>query len=143
MTKKVKPEEKTPEVQAEFTYDPNQSYVLNLKPGSTAGKGLIIKLEQNQLELTVDEAIAYAMGQNVKRDGKRIQDAIKGEMAANYGVTANSEAVMGNRKIGNLFVKHEVPGEAEQTYMGLDLIIASKQTGGFGYVPMLRSYGIR
>ena len=51
-------------------------------------------------------------------------------MRAEYGITANEQAVIGSTPLKNVLVEQELEG---QKYQGVELIVASKQTGGLEY----------
>ena len=116
MPKKKTPQEKT-------------RYVVAVKPGSAAGKPWMFELPAVDLGKSVKEAITYGMGLNHKRAAKDIVDATQREMNGTYGIVANGETVKPEDKIRALFVKKLAPDKTH--YHGVDLIVSSKQTGGF------------
>ncbi len=105
-------------------------YIIEVKPGA-ADQALRYRLdpEKNKelLEGTVEDVITYGLGINVPRGKQRLQEAIRMEMEKRYGITANGEAVKGSDSIRKYLTEREMEG---QKYLGVDLIVASEQTGG-------------
>ncbi len=106
-------------------------YIVAMKPGSAAEGALRYDVPAEFLQGSLDEIIQYGLGPATKaRKAEQIAATIKGEMKRGYGLTVNGEARLGKDKSLLYFTEKTMKGN---TYMGLDLIVASKQTGGAEY----------
>jgi len=130
--KKVKKEAKKGDYNAEKAteVEPAETlrYVVSMKPGSAASQPVRFRVEEGQLEGTVLGIIEHGLNRTYQRATKEVVDSIKREMTKEYGINANGQAVKTEQKAKGLFTRQEQGGIK---YMGLDLIIASKQTGGY------------
>ena len=79
---------------------------------------------------SVKAAIKYGMEDtNYGRRLKGVVDTLTREMRNQYGVTANNTAVKDTAPVRDYFTERTAPDQKTR-FQGVDLIIASKQTGG-------------
>jgi hypothetical protein len=108
----------------------NLQYVAEIRPGSAAETPLRVIVPSDRIGGSLADIVEYALGQNHPRTQQRIAETIRSEMRGQYGLNVNaSTTVTPKTPARDYFTERTVQGT---TYMGLDLIIASKQTGGYG-----------
>src|SRR3989344_3808278 len=103
-------------------------YIVSIRPGSAASAPLRFRLPEAELGKTVLDAIKYGLDKQHARSAGEIADSIRAEMRRDYGINVNSRTVRPAEKVKPLF---EVARKDGITYMSLDTIVASKQTGGY------------
>jgi hypothetical protein len=106
-------------------------FIVTVQAGSAVGERLRFPLDADQAKkLTVDAAIRYGMKEtNYGRRQEGIVGTIEREMRGQYGITANNEAIKPTATIGQYFTDRTAP-DKKTVFRGVDLIVASKQTGG-------------
>ena len=105
-------------------------YIVSVKPGSAAENALRFALPQEKLDDSVESVIKYGLGLNQGRKSERAAETIRVEMKQSYGITANnSQAITPEAKIKPFFTLQTAPDQ-KTAYMGVDIIVASKQTAG-------------
>lgn len=105
-------------------------HIVAVRPGSSAVNPLRFTLPYEKVDLSIAEVVEYGLSQNHARAAERIAEAIQAEMAQEYGVTVNDTAVGKTDAIKPYFTMRQAPDDNRTEYMGVDIIVASKQTGG-------------
>ena len=107
-------------------------YVVTVRPGSAAVKPLRFVLPEDKLTGSIDAVLKYGLNDVTHaRAAARLVESVNGEMKGQYGITVNDTAVIGADPIRQYFTERTAgAGDAAQTYLGVDIIVASKQTGG-------------
>lgn len=113
-------------------------HVVSIRPGSSAGQVLRFTVDGDVRDYSVEKIIQYGLDQNHARKGQRIADTLKREVRDSYGVTAFDETVGKTRPASELF-RRQLGPDGETPYMGLDLVVASKQTGGYNALESVTS----
>lgn len=112
---------------------PEMKYIVSIKPGSAAEGALRFEAPLDKLRagVSLNDLIEHGLSDvNRSRKADQIAQTIRGERKGEYGITVNGNARLGTDQAAQYFARQEVQGKG---YMGLDLIVASKQVGGAGY----------
>ena len=103
-------------------------YIVSIRPGSSARVPLRFRLPAEELGKSVLAIIRYGLDMNHARSAQEIADSVRREMRGQYGINVNNRTVLPADKGKPLFERAVKDGI---TYMSLDTIVASKQTGGY------------
>lgn|SRR3989338_7703971 len=102
--------------------------LVEVQPGSAAEKPLRFKLPESLSGKSIEDVIKYGTNDaNLPRQGQRIAETIKTEMRGDYGITVNGAGVTGTELIDSYFIEQQKEGT---NYLGVSIVVASKQTGG-------------
>jgi hypothetical protein len=104
-------------------------YITSIKAGSAAGRPLRVEVKAEQLKLSVDGLVSYCLD-DVAHDRKNssLVETIRRERKGKYGITVANEAVDKTTAVNAHFSEKKV---GQVSYMGLELVIAADQTGGY------------